>query len=125
MSLPTAANNTCDIYHRATFNAPPNPPDVSGVPCLLLPRWQDGQEKERSSPLWYTHILFVDLSVDLRDRGRPSVLTFDQNETDAVYIPDQNGTKFWVIWVEKVGGCKRAFLERQWGSSVAWPTNNL
>ena len=128
MSLPTIANNTCDIYRGLRF--PPAAPDVAGVPCLLIPQFEAGQELERSAALHTSHILLVDLNVDVRDRGVPASMSYDQANCDSVYIPDQNGTRFFVVWVERTswgaaGDAKRVFLQRIWGASVAWPTEDL
>ncbi len=128
MSLPTIATNTCDIYRG--LRLPPSAPDVAGVPCVLLPQFEIGQEHERNEPLHYSHILLVDLSVDVRDRGVPSSMTYDQTNCDTVFIPDKNGTRFYVVWVERTswgmaGDGKRVFLQRLWGASMPWPTENL
>lgn len=128
MSLPATANNTCDIYRGG--RSPPSAPDVAGVPCVLIPQFEMGQERERNPALHCSHIMLVDLAVDVRDRGVPATLTYDQANCDSVYIPDKNGTRFFVVWVERTswgaaGDARRVYLQRIWGAFVPWPTENV
>ncbi|MBM4069626.1 MAG: hypothetical protein FJ271_11845 [Planctomycetes bacterium] len=122
MSLPATANNTCDIYRGGRL--PPLTPDVAGVPCVLIPQFEAGQERERSGALHCSHLMIVDLNADVRDRGVPASMNYDPGNGDSVYIPDRNGTRFFVVWVERtswgsLADVKRVYLQRIWGSAVA------
>ncbi len=117
--------DTCDIYHYS--NTPPAAPDIAGVPGTLVPAWQRGLEsgEGKSGDTLYTHVLWLDLSVDIRDGGRVDSATVVIANTDKVWIPDQNGTKFFVLWVERVGNQKRVYLQRDDGANLTWPNSNL
>jgi len=126
MSLPVPPNATCDIYRAA--NAPPAAPDVAGVPCHLRPDWQGGQEHGDRAGLpagmAWTHVLLVDVAVDIRDAYTGGLTRVAQ---DKVYVPDKNGTPFNVVFIERVfrgqvQDHKRVYLDRQ---TPAWPTNEL
>lgn len=125
MSLPVAPNLTCDIYRFGS--GPPAAPAVAAVPCYLKSDWRGGAEagdRTNSSVSSWTHILLVDVAVDIRDGY---IGLQNQSAQDTVYIPDQNGTRFLVIFIERVqrgtpDEHKRVFLDRQ---TPSWPTNNL
>jgi hypothetical protein len=125
MALPIAPNTTCDIYRVGV--APPAAPSVAGVPCFLKADWRAGQEagdRPGSGALNWTHVMLVDVSVDIRDVYAGQVAPAPQ---DSVYVPDQNGTRFLVMFIERVqrGSSqehKRVYLERQ---LPVWPTNEL
>jgi hypothetical protein len=124
MTLPISTNTTCDVYRSGII--PPAAPAIAGVPCFLQADWRGGQtagDRGVDSLTW-THFMLVDASVDLRDAytGRS---TFTQQDT--VFIPDQNGTQFNVIFIEHVQrgtgtAHKRVFLDRQ---APTWPTNDV
>jgi hypothetical protein len=100
------SNTTCDIYRNG--NAPPAAPDVAGVKCYLAPDWASGHVAalQASTTGRWTHVLLVGPSVDIRDAYLPSQLGadgFGLNSNDWVYVPDKNGTKFAVIYVERLG----------------------
>jgi hypothetical protein len=119
MSLPMPANTTCDIYRSS--NSPPSAPDVAGVKCFLMPL---GQSTLTTSS--YTHVLYVDATVDVRDNFIASSFSAGAN-ADNVYIPNQNGTKFAVVLVRRYGkgttsDHKRVLLARQ---APTWPTNDV
>lgn len=86
MPFPLPFNITCDVY-RAT-NAPPAPPDVAGVRGHL----QERSQNLKTGAYAYNYMLAVPLGTDIRNQGTG----------DFVYVPDKNGTKFTVIWVERV-----------------------
>jgi hypothetical protein len=124
MALPVPSNTSCDIYRNG--NAPPAAPDVAGVPCYLTCDWRGGQEAgdRNSVNLTWTHVMLIEINVDLRDSyvGRG---IFSQQDT--VYLPDQSGTAFVVVFVERLqrGTAhehKRVFLDRQ---QPTWPSNEL
>jgi hypothetical protein len=130
MALPVPANTTCDLYRFN--NHPPSPPDVAAVPCHLqgdFTRRMETGEKEVPS-LRYTHVLLVDVSVDVRDgfttwppQGQPGPAT----NYDQVFVPNQNGTLFKVVFVERCGrgtaaDHKRVYLDR---GAPTWPSNDL
>jgi hypothetical protein len=124
MSLPMPANTTCDIYHAN--NAPPASPDVAGVKCFLMAH---GQSTLTSTK--YTHVLYVDATVDIRDNYDPPTMTSPipggATSGETVYVPDKTGTAFTVVLVRRFGrgtafDHKRVLLLRQ---AVTWPSNNV
>jgi hypothetical protein len=126
MTMPLVPNTTCDIYRSG--NSPPAAPNVAAVACHLRADWGGGQDQgDRASlpvDLTWTHILLIDVAIDIRD-GYAGGLSF--MEQDSVYVPNQNGTKFKVVFVERVfrgqtQDHKRAYLDRFVSS---WPTNEL
>lgn len=112
-------NTTCDIYYSP--NVPPSAPDLAGQACALVPAFVAGAEgSEGDTTLRWTHLLFVDVGVDIRD-SYPNV------PAHLVFVPDQNGTGFDVVFVELVGrgtgaAYKRVYLDRR---LVTWPSNEL
>jgi len=125
MTLPIVTNNTCDIYRAG--RAPPAAPDVAAVPIALKPDWQGANDKGfyQVSALMWTHVMFVQPHVDIRDKFTGSMTSADQ---DTVWIPDQNGTRFKVIFIQRIsegtaGDHKQVFLDRN--PAPPWPTDNL
>ena len=126
MSLPVPPNTTCDIY-RAGTSPPLSSPAVAGVPCYLKSDWRGGQEagdRTNSDADTWTHVMLIDVGVDIRD-GYTGLQ--NQSQQDSVYIPDQNGTRFHVVFIEFVqrgtpNEHKRVYLDRQ---APTWPTNEL
>jgi hypothetical protein len=126
MTLPIVTNTTCDIYRHA--NAPPAAPDVAGVKIVFRPEWESGQEHgDRKGPagLTWTHSLLCPDTTDIRDHytGKDAVGA----SPDFVWIPDRNGTKYTVIFVELLHRSfqavhKRVFLDR---FTAPWPTDNV
>ena len=121
MALPQSPNTTCDIYRVAT--TPPAAPAVAGVPCVLRPDFREGQRASTIARVW-THLLLIDPAVDLRDYYTGASGTAEQ---DSVYIPDQAGTRYRVVFIERVGlgsagDHKRVYLDRQ---QPTWPTNHV
>jgi hypothetical protein len=125
-------NTTCDIYRQG--NAPPSAPDVAGVLGFLAPDFAPSHLANvtiggSGSTAWrWTHVLLVGPAVDVRDgyAGTPGGETAPSG-WDWVYVPDHTGTKFAVVFVERLGrgttqDCKRVYLQRQ---APTWPTNNL
>jgi hypothetical protein len=111
MPFPLSFNMTCDIY-RPT-RSPPQTPDVAGARGHL----QERSQNIKSQPKVYNYLLALPLTTDIRDAG----------SGDNVYVPDQNGTKFTVVWVERVpcGGSadyKIAYLVR---STTTFPTDQV
>lgn len=116
----TPTNTTCDIYHMGNF--PPAAPDVAGVPICLKPDFRAGMEGAdgNSGQVVWTHTAVFALAVDVRDRfdAAPSF----GGAGDDIFVPDQNGTRFLVMFLEKRGNNKIAYLKRSWPT---WPTNNI
>ncbi|SRR5579884_2387158 len=123
-------NATCDIYH--TPNAPPAAPDVAGVRAYLTPDFAASHVAAVASGTVarWTHVLLVPPATDVRD-GYSAGAAPGQEGTagnqDSVYVPDKNGTKFLVVFVERLGlgtalDCKRVYLQRQ---QPTWPTNTV
>lgn len=119
MTLPLA-NTTGDVYRWP--NVPPATPAVAAVPLLLRGDYHRFLEAgEGDSGDHFTHIALADADADIRDdytgHGRSGA-------ADAVYVPDRNGTRFTVVFVERVGrgtafDHRRVYLMRE---SPAWPT---
>jgi hypothetical protein len=114
-----------DIYRAG--NAPPAAPDVAAVPIALKPDWEGAHEAGfyNVNALMWTHKAYLNPAVDIRDKFTGSMTSTAQ---DTVYIPDQNGTKFTVTYVQRrgkgtAGDHKTAFLDRS--GAPAWPTTNL
>lgn len=128
MPLPLPPNTTCAIYRAGRL--PPQPPDLAGIPGHLHADFRRRLEiGEGEMPqLRYTHLLLVDLNVDIRDgftgwpqSGPPA------GAADTVYIPDPNGTPFIVRFVERrLRGTPtehlRVYLDRGY---PPWPTDEL
>jgi hypothetical protein len=123
------SNTTGDVYRSG--NTPPAAPDVAGVNVLLLPDFSESHLAQTTSAttLRWTHRAAVPLATDIRDAYQGGL----GGETigaapDAIYVPDKNGTKFLVVFVERVrsagatGDYKQAYLQRQ---AVTWPSQNL
>jgi hypothetical protein len=125
MKLPVKANTTCDIYHGS--NAPPNAPDVAGVPGYLTASYYGALEHGEGDGNFgrTTHIMLVDLNTDIRDSYS---LGGSQGSPDMVYIPNKTGTQFEVQFVvrKRIGqDYKIVYLQRYATSGPAWPTSNL
>ena len=125
MALSFAANNTFDLYHNSGM--PPALPDIAAVPCFLRPDFAAGQERgdRNVADLTWTHVALVDAALDIRDRyaGGSTVGVVQ----DIVYVPDKNGTPFYVLFIELLGKgtpnvVKRVYLDRR---APVWPTDNL
>jgi hypothetical protein len=128
MSLPVAANTTCDIYRSGV--APPAAPSVAGVAIVLTPDFANAHavQTTTSTTLRWTHVLMCDLGTDIRDAynvgGAGAGQEVVGTTMDTVYVPNKNGTAFLVLFVERIrtiGGSDylRVYLQRQvpaWGS---------
>ena len=91
-SPPLPTNTTCDIYRAG--NAPPAPPDVAGVPCVLIPHSRN-IKPPTTPPAPYTHVLRVAVNVDIRDAG--------PGGPDVIYVPNKSGVLYLVQWVTRQG----------------------
>jgi hypothetical protein len=126
MSIPMAPNTTCDIYHWGA--APPSPPSVAGVKCYLTPVGQSTLTTPQSytgTQAGYTHKLYVDHTVDIRDGT--GMASLSPNQPDSFYVPDKNGQQFQVVMVRRYGrGTATDYLivlaKRL---SATWPQQNL
>lgn len=125
MALPVAPNTTCDIYHDPAVT-PPSAPDVSGARIFLLGDYGRYLVAGESGSSWkFTHVALVDLTLDIRDRyslGTPAFTHYD-----TVWVPDQNGTAYTVVFVERVGrgtslDHKRVYLLRD---LPPWPIDTF
>jgi hypothetical protein len=126
-------NTTCDVYRNG--NAPPSNPDVAGVKILLTPDFATAHAAaiaQSSTIDRWTHLALMPPATDVRDgyagAGNGPVGSESQpTGQDFVWIPNKNGTKFGVVFVERFGlgtgqDCKRVYLQRY---APPWPTNNL
>src|SRR5438105_11492454 len=105
MAIPMPPNVSVDIYHSAN-PASPYPggtPAVSGVIGYLQPRVQTGRHGTASYLKW-THILYVDPSVDVRDAYNSQLdPARDNTKGDTVILTSADGsstTAFYVAFVE-------------------------
>ncbi len=125
MTLPVIPNTTCDLYRDPAF-PPPNPPDLSGVRLVLIGDY--GQYLERGEPgsSWkFTHVALVELDLDIRDRYHLGNAL--PTKYDTLWVPDQNGTAYRVVFVERVGrgtalDHKRVYLLR---AAPPWPVDTF
>lgn len=128
MAIPLPANVTF------TISRPPGSPPGPGVPGedTLVGHLQSAFAEGLTStptpavgaPITWTHLLLVEPNVDLRDGylGGRALQTID-----TVHVPDNLGTPFRVVFVERLAigtphEHKRAYLDRQ---TPPWPTNHL
>jgi hypothetical protein len=121
------SNATGDVYRAG--NAPPAAPDVAGVALTLSPHFAEAHRAQTTSgtTLRWTHVALCPLGADVRDGYAGGLAGETDSNPDSVYVPDKNGTKFLVVFVERVrpvGGDDylRVFLQRQ---TPPWPTNQL
>jgi hypothetical protein len=126
MPLPVPANTICDIYRNNAAS-----PSAVGVPCYLAADYERRMETGESmgSGYRYTHVLLVDVAVDVRDSFSLYTPGGASQLPDQVYVPNKaTGTKFQVTFVERHNrgnpsfDHKRVFLDR---GAPTWPTNNL
>jgi hypothetical protein len=114
-----ADNTTCDVYFDP--NVPPASADVAGVACHLAARFAQGAEaSEGDQALRWTHLLYVDSAVDVRD-------DYPNTPANRVYVPDSTGTGFDVVFVETINrgtpaAYRRVYLDRR---QPTWPTDQL
>jgi hypothetical protein len=114
-----ANNTTCDIYFSP--NAPPAAPNVAGVGCCLVPLFREGGESsEGDLDLRFTHVLYCDATVDVRDN-------YPGSPTHTLYVPSSANTGYEVVFVELLNrgqpeAHKRLYLDR---NAVTWPSNEL
>jgi hypothetical protein len=125
MAIPSPRNTTCDVYRSG--NSPPAAPDVAGLGVHLLGDFDQRVERGEgySTAYRYTHILLADLDADIRDGQGAGLPPFA--DADVVYVPDQDGTPFLVIFVERRGygdatDHRRVYLDRL---EPPWPTDEL
>lgn len=123
MPLPSALlPQTFDLY-RPWGAAEPT---LTNQPCRLQPRISGQRVGGSPPPLFYTHYLIVNASVDIRDGCSrvpdSSQIAFGMG--DEVRIPSGSpSTRYAVVWVEYVGRgqsgeYKRVYLTRD---EVSWP----
>jgi hypothetical protein len=123
MGLPLPPTTTFDLYRLP--NAPPSAPTSAGNPCVFRPNYYAGLEHgEGDGPTFRCDaVLLCDLGVDVRDNydtGTPS------GQADNLFLPNQHGTQWKVIFVERVGwgtatDHKRVYLQR--AALPPWPTS--
>ena len=118
MSLPMAANVTCDIYHGG--NTPPGSPDVAGAAAYLEEDFSN-LKPTTNPPFAYSHILRLEATVDVRDNYNGVA------GGSALFVPNQTGTRFQVQAVARVGrgtalDHKIVYLLRTY---VAWPSDDV
>jgi len=110
-------NTTCD-YFEAGKVVGVDVPDIAGLVCHLDGDFKNGNAG--TDKLRWTHLLLIDLNALVIYTG--SAETYSR-----VYIPDESGTEFEVIFVEVLNrrtanAYKRVYLERK---AVLWPTEEL
>jgi hypothetical protein len=124
MAFPGLPNTTCDIYRSG--GGLPASPDVAGVSCRLSGNYARGVDTGEGDPdtLKFTHVLLVDVSVDVRDSYSLGAIS---SGADAVWVPDKNGVRYDVIFVERrLRGTaldhKRVYLVRR---PPTWPSDDI
>jgi hypothetical protein len=119
MAIPATPNTTCEINRAGTWSGP--------FACHLQADYRasvEMVEAETGQDCRYTHVLRVDLSVDIRDpydAGTPN------GPDDRVWVPDRDGTEFDVAFVARIGrgtanDHKAVYLLR---ARPTWPSNEL
>jgi hypothetical protein len=105
MALPMPPNVTVDIY-RGTNVASPSPggpPALAGVPGYLQPRVQTGRHGTALYLRW-THILYTNPGVDVRDAYNGQLNAWQSANADTVVLRDavnKTATPFIVVYVER------------------------
>jgi hypothetical protein len=121
VGIPLVPNATFDLYRPP--NTPPAAPTTAGVACHFRPDYSAGLEHGEgdSGSFRFDAVALVDLSVDIRDGYSVGVL----GSCDMVFVPDRNGVKWKVVFVERVGwntphDHKRVYLQRV---QNVWPNS--
>jgi len=97
MTIPAPTNAVCNIYRAS--NAPPNPPDVANVPCTLTVKGAS----TLTTP-YYTHVMLVEASVDIRDDYTGGQFTSVGTQMDKVYFPSLGAqNEYRVVIVRRLG----------------------
>jgi len=124
MSLPMPPNVIVDIYRGCTPSQalPGGSPALIGVPGFLQPVVQTGRHGTANYLKW-THILYLDAAVDIRDAYNGQANSETIANADTVVL--ENKTSFVVVYVELALRSTpnvhiRAYLDRLQPS--AWPT---
>ncbi len=121
MAIPAATNAVCNIY-RAN-NAPPSAPDVANVPCTLTVKGAS----DLTTP-YYTHVMLVATSVDIRDDYSGGQFTTVGTQMDKVYFPSLGAqNEYRVVIVRRVGAGtaldhKQVLLKRE---TSVFPANDV
>ena len=100
MSLAVAPNTTFDIYREG--NAPPALPDVVAAAGHLSCVFRRGMHRGRlvEAGQRFSHILLAAIDVDVRDIYDAGGLLPGQ-DPDTIYIPDRDGNRYRVAFVER------------------------
>jgi len=134
MAIPMPSNVTVDIFRTTTLAAPYTlgALGTKGVKGYLQPRVQTGRHGTATWLKW-THILYVDASVDVRDAYNTQLdPARDNTKADTVILYDsKDNTKksaFYVVFVEPaLRGTPfaqiRVYLDRF--QPQTWPTDAL
>src|ERR1700730_2946105 len=106
MSLPMPSNITVDIFRTANPGSPYalGSAGPAGVKGYLQPRVQTGRHGTATWLKW-THILYVDATVDVRDAYNSQLdPSRDNTKADTVILQSSGGIKtaFYVVYVERV-----------------------
>ncbi len=117
MAMPLAPNTTCDIF-RFDKSPPDDDPNEPGVRVHLTAEYAKGLEMGETrakADIKFTHIMLVEPDLDIRDDFKDLVPTVSQS--DKVFIPDEDGTEYVVVHVNRQGkgtatDHKRVYLRR-------------
>ncbi len=117
MGIPFTPNVVVGIYR--SNHLPPDPLDVANVAGYLQPAYERGRGEQAT----FTHVLLLDVAVDIRDgysRG-------SYGDADRIVLPSSGGALYLVRFVERLGrdsafDHKRVFLDRQ---LPTWPSVDL
>ena len=117
-------NTTCDIYRTGV--APPTAPSVAAVDCYLYEDFYAGHVIQiGTASVRWTHVMLMKGTTDIRDGYTAETAAL--SGFDLVWVPDQNGTKFEVVFVVRLSikcttECKKVYLRRV---GPTWPTDYL
>jgi hypothetical protein len=125
--MPIPSNTTCHIYRNG--DAPPDPPAASGVKIFLREDFEAAAEAmEGGSAVGYnwTHLALMPATTDIRD-GFAGGGGSPESTADSIHVPDDTGTEFLVIFVERHGrgtasDHKKVYLNR---AAPTWPSNEV
>src|SRR5207247_867792 len=73
-------------------------PAVAGIRIFIKPDWAMGHRDGEANPFAWTHIALIPFGTDVRD-GYAGLNVL--SAPDSLYVPDSNGTRYTVMFVER------------------------
>lgn len=90
MTLPFAPNVICDIYRgfnpATVYPAAQASKAAAGVPGYLIHHVKNGIRGKAANGLYWTHVLFLDVSTDIRDASNSQLNVTSPTQADTVLI---------------------------------------